>query len=415
MSRILNKIALYVWSGLCSGILSMSFHACISIEIEENTHKRNILFYIGGDNNLGSEPSEKINEIRKGWQPEKGEMLIYVDQRNIDACLLRINGIQDANGYYGLDTLETYINDNSADKEVLKRVINKVVSDFPADSYGMLFFSHASGWLPEGMLARPRSLVIDNGEGTNREMEYYDFAGAIPDNQFDFIIFEACLMADVMTMYELRNKTQYVLASSAEIVSPGFTDIYRSDIMRLFDTRSAIPSALSGFAQSYYDRITSIADTNASCSATLGIIKMSEMQNLAAVVRTALNGTTIDETTLTVDSMQRFDRPRPNDINLITSGNRRSRYFDLGHVMDSLTTVSQYAQFNAQMNKTVVWKASTKRFLLENFNNGNPNYNRYDGYFIEHHSGLTTYIEQAVYPELNAAFRNSSWYRAILP
>ena len=390
--------------------------------------KRNILFYIATDSDvaINADTPGKINYIRAGWQPDQGEMLIYADRRGQGALLLKINNTL-TNGYYGLDTLEVYGTENSADAAVLSRMIDTLVN-YPADSYGLIFFSHASGWLPAGTLSNPRSsetnppnaarmnpnksdprsIVIDAGGDTRQEMEYGDFAAAIPDKRFDFIIFEACLMADVISMYGLRNKAEYVLASTAEIVSPGFSLIYKNEIMRLFDTKEPVDTVVSGFAQAYHDFIISAyPEYSDFCSSTLGLIKMSEMQNLATTVKTALNGAMIDESTLTVDEIQRFDR-----LTSINNGQYGYRFFDLDHVIENLASGPHYAAFRSQMEKTVVWKANTTRFLLANAN-GNPNYAKYDGFFVERHSGLSTYIEQDVFPVLNATYKNSSWYNSI--
>jgi hypothetical protein len=392
---------------LFSGFLVAFLFSCCDNKIDGDLPKRNILFYIGGDSNLSDEATQKINLIRAGWLPGKGEMIIYVDQRGSGASLLRINETKDADGSYGLDTLTVYGKQNSADAGVFGDVINQMMSSCPAESYGLIFFSHASGWLPEGTLVKPRSIGGDDGEGSpRREMEYYDFASAIPDKQFDFILFEACLMADVISMYELRNKAEYILASSAEIVSPGFgginqlrTDIYKNEIMRLYDTKNDIKSVVLGFAQSYYDHIASLPEDNIYCSATLSLIKMDEMGNLAAVTKTALQGKEMDEATLgDIDEIQGFDRPRDPGL----GGRPYCRYFDFAQTVEKLASESQYTAFSKQLDKVVVWKAATNRFLVGQY-----------GFLINRHSGLTTYIKQTVYPEINAAFENSSWYKAI--
>ena len=407
---IMNKV---MYNQLFVCLFGVLLFSCCNNPTEDTSKKRNILFYIGADSNGldnrsgGDEPKRKIDQIRAGWRPGNGKMLIYTDQTNREAYLLLINETKGADGLYGLDTVRTYRDANSADPEMLSHVINEVVQGYPADSYGMIFFSHASGWLPYNMLNHPRSLVVDNGDGARSEMEYYDFAAAIPDKLFDFIILEACLMADVMSMYELRNKAEYVLASSAEILSPGFggtnngftTEIYKNEIMRLFDTKSQIRLAVSGFAQTYYDYISSsFPETDLRNSATLSLIKMDEMENLASTTKALLQGVDIDEANLIVGSIQSFDRPNW----LISSGYRRSRYFDFAHSIESLVSESDYRAFKTQIEKTVVWKASTKNFLLNDY-----------GFYVNHHSGLTTYITQDVFPELNAAYRNSSWYKAI--
>jgi hypothetical protein len=410
MKRILNKCAFNVVSVLFAGFLLISLYSCNNDEVEKNTLKRNILFYIGGDNNLLNETYQKINKIREGWSPNKGEMIIYVDQSERGAFLLRVNDVKGADGYYGLDTIQIYGKENSADPEVLARVINTVKVNFPAERYGMIFFSHASGWLPEGALNKPLSMVIDGGDDTNREMEYYDFASAIPDKQFDFIILEACLMADVMSMYELRNKAEYILVSSAEIVSPGFTNIYADEIMRLYDVKSDIRTVVAGFGQSFYQFITTrYAENDVFCSVTMSLIKADEMEQLASVTKVALQGVDIDETTVVVDDIQSFDRPKK----LIYSGyDRRSRYFDFAQLVEKIASDAHYKLFTEQLDKTVVWKASTKRFLLGGSSEA-PYFGEYDGFFIERHSGLTIYIKQGVYPVLNAAFENSSWYKVV--
>jgi hypothetical protein len=321
-------------------------------------------------------------------------------------------------GLYGLDTLKNYGIENSADANVLSRMIDSLLS-YPADSYGLIFFSHASGWLPSGALSNPRSsetnqqdaerinpnevnlrsIGRDGTGSTRKEMEVDDFARAIPNNKLDFIILEACLMADVMSMYELRDKAEYVVASSAEIVSPGFTFIYRDHIMQLYDTKRPIFSVVSGFAQAYHDYITErFNETDAYCSLTLGIIKMNEMRNLATTVKAALGGVEIHELNLLIDSIQSFDRPLKPSL----GGKPYSRYFDFSQTIENLVSASHYAAFQTQMDKTVVWKANTKRFLVDDH-----------GFLIKRHCGLTTYILQDVYPFLNEFNKNSSWSKAI--
>jgi hypothetical protein len=308
-----------------------------------------------------------------------------------------VNEIKDAEGWHGLDTLRIYGNENSADASNITRAINYMTANYPADCYGMIFFAHGSGWLPKDMLNWPRSLVIDTVNGAKEEIEFYDFADAIPAGTLDFIIFEACLMADVAFMHALRNKTNYVLASSAEIVSPGYTWIYRKEIMGLYNTKDEADKILSGFGKSYVNFIKSnFSENTANGSVTMSLIKMSEMETLAAAAKSALNGTDITESNLQIDSIQRFDRP---DY-LISGQIRRSRYFDLGQTIDSLAV--QTAVFQSQLNKAVVWKDASTSFM--------PGDN---GFKINRHSGLTVYIKQEVFPYLNGEYEKTSWYKAI--
>ena len=75
-----------------------------------------------------------------------------------------------------LYTSHTYDQENSASPQVLKRVINDVTRLYPAKSYGLIVFSHGSGWLPPHTLVNgSRSIIIDN----DNEMEITDFAMAL--------------------------------------------------------------------------------------------------------------------------------------------------------------------------------------------------------------------------------------------
>ena len=50
-------------------------------------------------------------------------------------------------------------------------------------------------------------------------MEIDDLAKGLPDDLFDFILFDACYMASVECTYELRNKAEYILASPTETMA----------------------------------------------------------------------------------------------------------------------------------------------------------------------------------------------------
>ncbi|MDR2147519.1 MAG: Ig-like domain-containing protein [Tannerella sp.] len=361
--------------------------------------KRNILLYCatGDKSSIDDDTQPKINAIRKGFDPKTGEMIIYTDRKAGGASLFRINDKKDERGMYGLDTLEIYGNENSAEASRVRRALDYMITRYSADSYGMIFFAHGSGWLPEGTLARPRSLVIDTVGGQYPEMEFFDFANAIPDHSLDYIVFEVCFMADAAVTYALRDKADYMLASSAEILAPGFVPVFEDKIKDLYDTKRPVAEGLQSFGQSYVDYLkATYSETDANCSTTLSLIKLSEMDALASATKTALNGTDIAESNLLIDSIQRFDRPS------YLSGQNRSRYFDLGQTIDSLS--SQTAAFQAQMDKTVVWKDATKQFIMT-----------FNGFHIRQHSGMTVYIQQERFSYLNSEYRQTDWYRAILP
>lgn len=362
-----------------------------------NLPTRTVLVYLAGDNNLAD--LARIPELlRQGWKYTGSRCLVYYDGQNSTPVLLSLRGGCESYPISFIETVAEYPEENSASADVFSRVVRDVAAMYPADSYGLIFTSHASGWLPEGTLATPqrdtRSIGSDMSSGTlaqgNTEMELADFADAIPDGHFDFIIFEACLMAGVEVAYELRNKTDYVLASSAELLAPGFIPVYSRMSPKLFDTSISIESSLKEFASEYFDYINTKSGVYR--STTLSIIRTEELDALAALVtETYPKADSIESSD--ISGLQHFDRPGSyGDASALP------RYFDLGDYMQSISTRALYDRFEKLMDRIVVWKAATPMFM-ENYN----------GFKIICHSGLTIYIPQTELPFLNEAYRKTAW------
>ena len=332
--------------------------------------KNVLLVYLAADNSLSGEGFDKIEAIRQGWTTVvDSRILIYQDITGASPRLLEIgtNNI----------IIEEYDCENSADPQILKRVITKSQELYPQAVFNLLVFSHASGWLPVGSYNNPtlRSVVMDGKD----EMELSDFAAAIPDNSFEYIIFEACHMAGVEVAYQLRDKARYIAASSAEIISPGFTYTYREHIRELV---YGSPTKFLQQCFNYFDEQTGYMR-----SATFSVIETIKLNALAEFIQTNCNmNKEVD-----IGDIQHFDR-----YNL----QMFSDFFD--YYSSLLETQAQRQQLNKQIDDVVVWKASTSNFMLQ-----------YGGFTITQHSGLTTYIKQEIHRELNERYTALNWYKKI--
>lgn len=363
--------------------------------------QRTLLVWLGGDNNLSRETAAKIAAINSGWIPERTACLIYEDTRDKGARLLRLYGTR--SGTASAELLCEYGRENSASAKIFGRVLDKVMTDYPAESYGLLFFSHGSGWLPEGMLQTPvpgtslsKSLGWDEGVQSggldHAEMELTAFAAAIPDGALDFVVFETCLTAGIEVAYELRNKTRYMLASPAEILSPGFTPVYGSSFRLLLDTSESLEKNLTAFGESYMRHVNTLGGDYR--SATLSLIATDVLDILAGRIR---DMSPRFETPAGVAGWQRFDRPGSyGDTPALP------RYFDLGQWMEGFSDPAQYPVLEQLLKRIVKWKGNTKRFL--------PSRN---GFEINRYSGLTVYLPRPEFGALNEAYRLTSWYKAV--
>ncbi|PXV65841.1 cysteine peptidase C11 family protein [Dysgonomonas alginatilytica] len=333
-----------------------------------------ILVYLGGDNNLSSETYQKIEAIREGWQGGSGKkLLIYTDPADTNPSLIEI---VKENGQNIKKIIRNYDEENSASKEVLSRVIGEVTSLYPSPSYGFVVFSHASGWLPQSTLTSPRSIIMDK----KQEMELSDFAQAIPDNTFDYIIFEACFMTGIEVAYELKDKADYILASSAEILSPGFTYIYPKSINHL----SGSLSGLQAFGEDAFIWFDNKAGYMR--SATFSIIRTSQLDPLANWIKNNCD----QAKQVNISEIQHFDRYSYR------------LFFDFEDYYASLLkTDNQKSELSTLISNCVVWKNATPAFMKD-----------YNGFDIKKHSGLTTYIPQKKYSFLNEEYKKLKWYKS---
>lgn len=357
-------------------LLSLLFVSCHKSETEDLLPQRTVLFYLGGDNNLSIETYDKLKNIIAGWnQNIHGNLLIYQDSPYKEkARLLKVTG-EGTNGY---TVVKEYGEHNSADAEVFSSVINDVLTNYPAKSYGLVIFSHASGWLPPHTFS-VRSVITDN----ENEMELSDLASALPSGIFHFIIFEACNMGGIEVVYELKDKADYILASTAPIVSPGFTAIYPHAISYLFE---AEPN-LGAFAKDYFDEWNSKSGNKQ--SATISLVKTAALPALADICHTISSNSS---TKTDINSLQTFD------------GVAKAPYyfFDFEAYYKSLTgDIQLQTELNKRLKECLVYQAYT------------PYYSSTEGRFpISTHSGLTTYIIQDNLKDLNNAYQRLQWYQS---
>lgn len=349
----------------CLGVLT----ACSPEEEPRQPARHTLLVYMAGDNNLSRETTQKIKAIAEGFHDSGSHLLVYQDYNHAAAgeqatpLLLKLEATG-AHSPARIDTLERYAQENSASAEVFGRVLRQVALQYPAESHGLLLFSHGTGWLPQGTFARPRSITADG----KSEMEVCDFAAAIPDGHFDYIVLEACLMAGVEVAYELRHKTRTLLASSAEIISPGFTPVYPELVPYLFES----PANLEGFARRFHTYADGLSGLYR--SSTLSVIATEGIEELARQVLPVL---------------RQPQQPEPEDVQEFNR-NEALLYFDLGHYMQLAATPEQDRAFRQALSKVVIYQAATPQFV------GAP---------IQYHSGLTVYLMQEKYPYLNEEYQ----------
>lgn len=352
-------------------IIPPLFSSCLEEEADNRQllPERTILFYMAGDNGLSEETQEKVDALVSAWNiADENRLLVFQDKGGENAPrLLEIKA--GSNGKGMIEVLEEYKDGNSATTKVFARVLNDMVRYCPSSDYGLVLFSHSSGWFPTGTFAQPRSVVTDG----DTEFELIDFARTIPNGQFRFIIFESCLMAGAEVVYELKDKTDYIFASSAEILSPGFTPLYGKMLECLYK----FTPDLTAFASEYYDYCNGLSGDNR--SATVSVISTAGLSPLKSLLARAESHVEHWEW-VERDGIQHFDRRAKDYL-----------FYDLEGYIKSIGTQEEINELAGILEGTILYKAATDEFMP-----GTPY-----GFPIKQHCGLTIYIPVAKFKELN--------------
>lgn len=344
---------------------------------------RTVLAYIAADNDLNKEARDKCDALLEGWHPQDGGLLAVADNGS-QPVLMKASG---NNGKKQWDTLRVYEHTDMADAALLRRVVEEMPTIAPAKCYGLIVFSHATGWLPKGAFAHPDSYAPPIGSRTlitagSKEMSIDDFAAALPDRGFCFIVFDMCFMANTEALYALRNKTHAFAVSTAEILSPGFTPAYRTSLSRLYTPHPD----LVGFAQDFFNYWNS--QEGIYRSATVSVVKSNGLEELAtwakqqhAAEKIAASSDSLLKATQTYDRLP---------VHL---------FHDLYDVLGSCVhTEAERQQLNDIFSRTVILSKTTGRIVQL------P---------IMRHSGLSTYIPRSTLPALNMAHEQTAWQHAI--
>ena len=111
--------------------------------------------------------------------------------------------------------------ENAVDPLVMQRVIKEMTELAPSQSYGLLMGSHGTGWLP-GKPVNGRSFGEEGGKNIDVPELAITLQKAFAGKKLDYILFDACMMSNAEVAYELRDVTDYMIASVLESPALGF-------------------------------------------------------------------------------------------------------------------------------------------------------------------------------------------------
>lgn len=299
----------------------------------------------------------------------------------------------------------------------LSEHLQDMIEFAPAASYGLVIGSHSRAWAlidspdfeasvslynigkstftpywerdPDALVTR----FIGEGypffksysQGSSNYYDIPDFASALSNTgvKFEYTIYDACLMANVETVYDLRNTSKYIIASVVEIMGNGFP--YDSVIPHILNTNGK-SFDLKGVCQAFYQYYLE----GTGYSGSVSLIDCRELDKMAALTK-AINSST--NNTIATSTLQYYDGLRPH------------LFFDYGQYMRALCAdQSLMEEFQYQLDKAVPYKLTLNSFYTglkpsRGIHPINP----------EVYSGLSTSQPSEMY---RTEYVTTAWYKA---
>lgn len=409
--------------------------ACAAMSCEDWCHKHEkeydhvVLLYSLGFNSLSNYLSEDISNLKDGFVPSydsQDVLLIYshlpVSYMAYSAAtspvLIRMYTTGKKTTTVVMDTLKVYsVGTVPTQKGQMRSVLTTIDSLYHASSYGMIYSSHGTGWIPSGYYDHPdteyfsaspkhsrrvkwpegavpayegepmpgpavksvgQTIVRNNGTTWSYESELTDFAQEFP-YRFDYIILDACLMGGVETAWQMKNVTKQIAFSQTEVLADGL------DYPKVANHLFCETPDLKGICEDYFSQYSS--QSGDFQSATFSLVDCEQMSDLAEICRSLFSKYRSQIADLNADSVQRYYR------------SYHHWYFDLEDILVKAgITDSERAQLEKALGKCVTFKAATDSFM--------PNSG---GFKINSYSGLSMYLPNMGSESLDLHYKTLSW------
>lgn len=278
-------------------------------------------------------------------------LVVFISENSTTSHLININY---EHGECVRDTLKTYsfTECNYTTASGIAAVINDAKLAAPAEKYAMAIGCHGMGWIPAGtnVAARSRTAAMQrknvhqtryfgDTSNSNYQTDVTTLAEGVTlsGTKMQYILFDDCYMSNIETAYDLRGATDYLIASTCEIMIEGmpYAEIGIDLLTNNYE------GVVDGFYE-FYSKFSTPCGT-------IGVTDCREVEQMADIVR--LINTAFPAGVNDLGNLQKLDGYTP------------TIFYDFGDYVSSLCQdQSLLATFNDQLGKLVPYKAATKTY-----------------------------------------------------
>lgn len=364
---------------------------------------RTVLVYMAANCNLGLEgydelDIEEMSQAVKRGDIGRGRLIVYHAAYLKEPVLKEITP-------EGVVPLKTYdIPVSSLEVERMQEVIADTKSFAPAETYGIVFWSHGTSWKetsssrsggdqpvgePLGDQAENRAwsrsylpgdpslppVTYSYGMDNGVEMKITSLAKALEGNWFEFIYFDVCHMATVEVAYELRHFAPVLVGSTTELYVLGMP--YHHNLKPMFEKTPDMVTAASNTLQYYID--------HPKYGCVMSVLNLTAMDRLAAATKA------VYESGVEIPS---YYDPVPYD--------RLSRpclVYDYGHYIRGLEPQEELlAEWESAYSEVVIYKGATDVCYF---------------FDMSKFTGMGSFILKTPQDARTYGYYNQSWYKDV--
>lgn len=389
---------------LCLLLLPLGWTACSDDDETEpestpvESYSKVVIAYMMAENSLNNHSPLDVEEMKQGASsiPADCRLVVFLDNTALPRLL--------EFGPQGMRTLATLSTDVcSTDSAQMDGILTAIRQRYPAQTYGLILWSHGSGWIPQHAESaasgapKRRTIGIDNNQNTlsntGREMNIGTLRHVLEHHpKMEFIFFDACYMQGIETAYELKDVTDYLIGSPAE--TPGRGAPYDDLMPALFDR----PLQPERFLEIIYNEYAN------SSGVLLSAVRCDELEALAAATQPHVQALFAGRTEVSTTGVQAYGVYRRETF-------YRPEFFDMNDFMYRHLEPDDYEAWKVQFDRAVCARKATVKWP-----SSIPPY-----YFTpiltnpERYGGLSLFVPAEKYNTnggWNDDFRHMAWYDA---
>lgn len=343
-------------------IIGSVLSSCSNDDEPEIPETQNTIFmYLPWSSNLTNYFYQNIRDMESNIRQMGGlandRVIVFMSTSSTEASMYEI---EYKNGTCTHTPIATYSDYPFTTEEGLTSLLQDLKVCAPAKKYSMIIGCHGMGWLPVNASRALYSTEKYHYEYENAGLLTRYFGGTTKDFQTDistlsnaisnanlkmeYILFDDCYMSSIEVAYELKDVTDYLIASTCEVMAYGMPYATMGKHLLGIPNYKAVCDEFYKFYSTY----------DAMPCGTLSVTDCSELDEMAVIMRYINQTYKFDETK--ISSLQRLDGYSP------------TIFFDYGDYVNKMLDYNNadkafIDEFNRQLSATVPYKTNTEKYF----------------------------------------------------